>query len=129
MSCKQQWESYEQIVHFLLNQFAEKFGLGCVEGKQFIVGRSGTTWEIDAKGICEGGADFLLIECRRYTNSRLNQGKVAQLAFTIIDTGAKGGIIVSPLELQAGAKRLAHATGIHHVRLTPESTTTDFVLK
>ena len=66
MSNKRQWENYEQVAHYLLNQFAEKFGLRRVEGKQLLVGQSGTTWEIDAKGTCQDGVDFVLIECRCY---------------------------------------------------------------
>jgi hypothetical protein len=103
----------------LLNEFATEFGLERVEGKQGIVGqRSGTTWEIEAKGLREGDSGFVIVECRRYTNSKQNQEKVGGLAYRIIDTGAVGGIIVSPLGLQEGAERVAAAENIVRVQLS-----------
>ena len=124
-----QWKTYEEVALYLLNQFAEIFKLGKVEGKQIIPGQSGTNWEIDAKGIKVGGEGFVIIECRRYTTSRLNQESIAAIAYKIKDTGAEGGIVVSPLELQKGAKIIAEHEGIQHVILDPNSTTTDYILK
>lgn len=123
------WKSYEEVAHFLLNQLAENFGLGKVEGKQIVSGQSGTDWEIDAKGVKADDEGFLIIECRRHTKSRLSQESIAAVAYRIKDTGADGGIIVSPLELQKGAKKVAHYENIHHVILDPKSTTTDYMLK
>ncbi|MFV9645129.1 MAG: restriction endonuclease [Desulfobacterales bacterium] len=123
------WESYEEVAQYLLNQFAETFGLGTVEGKQIIPGKSGTNWEIDAKGIKTDGDGFLIIECRRYTTSRLSQESLGAIAYRIKDTGAGGGIVVSPLEFQKGAKKVADHEGIHHVILDPKSTTSDYMLK
>lgn len=123
------WKSYEEVAQYLLNQFSKTFGLGTVEGKEIIPGQSGTNWEIDAKGIKADGEGFLIVECRRYTTSRLSQESVGALAYRIKDTGAEGGIIVSPLELQKGAKKIAEHEGIHHVILDPKSTTTDYMLK
>jgi hypothetical protein len=52
MHSSMKWQSYEEIAAYLLNQFADTFGLKTVEGKQTVVGlRSGTNWEIDAKGL------------------------------------------------------------------------------
>jgi hypothetical protein len=71
-----------------------------VEGKQTLVGESGADWEIDAKGLeAESGA-IVVVECRRYTTSRIKQGAVAQLAWTIDDLGAPGGIVVTPIGVQ-----------------------------
>lgn len=123
------WESYEEVAQYLLNQFAENFGLGTVEGKQIIPGQSGTNWEIDAKGLKTEGEGFLIVECRRYTTSRLSQESVGAIAYRIKDTGAGGGIVVSPLELQKGAQKVAENEGIQHVILDPKSTTTDYMLK
>jgi len=124
-----EWKKYEEVAQYLLNQFAESFGLGVVEGKQIIPGQSGTNWEIDAKGIKINNEGFLIIECRRYRESRLNQESIAAIAYRIKDTGADGGIVVTPLELQKGAKKVAEYEGIQHVILDPESTTTDYILK
>lgn len=123
------WKSYEEVAQYLLNQFAENFGLGTVEGKQIIPGQSGTNWKIDAKGLKTEGEGFLIVECRRYTTSRLSQESVGAIAYRIKDTGAEGGIVVSPLELQKGAKKVAEHEGIQHVILDPNSTTTDYMLK
>lgn len=124
------WQSYEQVAQFLLDKFSKKFGLTRVEGKQKIIGtRSGTTYTIDAKGVRkEGNKAFVIVECRRYTTSRQNQERVGALAYRIIDTGAKGGIIVSPLGLQEGGEKIAQAENIIDVRLGENSTTTDYIL-
>ena len=125
-----QWESYEEVATFLLNQFASEFKLERVEGKQKVAGqRSGTNWEIDAKGVRQGDDGFLIIECRRYTTSKQNQEKVGALAYRILDTGAEGGIIVSPLGLQEGAKRVADAENIVSVQLDKNSTRRSYVLR
>lgn len=125
---KKSWQSYEEVAQHLLNQFAEHFELGHVEGKQVVPGKSGAEWEIDAKGVKDKEDAFIIVECRRYTKSRLTQEDMAALAFRIQDTGAKGGIIVSPFELQSGAKKIAAFSNIKHATLTPQSTTTDYIL-
>lgn len=91
---------------YLLDQFAAEFGLECVETKQDVLGqRSGTSWEIDAKGIRHGNNGFVIVEFRRYTTARQNQGKIGQLAY---DTGAQGGTIVSPSVSKREQRRLRH---------------------
>jgi hypothetical protein len=101
-----------------------------VEGKQEVIGlRSGTAWEIDAKGFCEGNTGFVIVECRRYTTSKQNQEKVGALAYRIQDAGAEGGILVSPLGLQEGAERVAAAENIVSVQLNANSTRHDYVLR
>jgi Restriction endonuclease len=88
-----------------------------------------TTWEIDAKGVKSDGIGFVVVECRRYTNSRLNKTNMGALVFTIQDTGAQGGIVVSPLDLQSGAKKIAASANVQHVTLNPDSTTSDYVMR
>jgi len=123
------WESYEEVAVYLLNQFAKEFGLERVEGKQRIKGqRSGTEWQIDAKGVRENNEGFLIIECRRYTTSRQNQEKIGALAYRIIDTGAVAGIIVSPLGIQEGAAKIASSEDIINVQLGEDSTSAEYVL-
>lgn len=124
------WETYEQIAQYVLDQIADRFGVERFEGKQKVLGQqSGTSYKIDAKGVMNNGEVFLIVECRRYTNSRQNQEKVGALAYRIIDTGASGGIIVSPLGLQAGASRIAAAKNIHNVIMTEDSTFEQYVVK
>lgn len=127
---QKKWESYEQVATYLLNQFARKFELERVEGKQNIIGRrSGTEWEIDGKGFRQDGDGFVIIECRRYTTSKQNQERIAALAYRIHDTGAKGGIIVTPLGLQEGARRVSTAEKIISVRLNPNCTQTTYMMQ
>ncbi len=114
----------------MLNEFAEKFGLERVEGKQHVDGlRSGTAYEIDGKGFRDGGAGFVIVEARRFTTSRQSQERIGGLAYRIMDTGADGGIIVSPLGLQEGAEKVAVAEGIVNVRLDQDSTKFEYVLQ
>ena len=69
-----------------------------VEGKQHVYGSLTTTdWEIDGKGLKVGDEGFIIIECRRYPKVKQNQEQDGGLAFRISDTGASGGIYVSPL--------------------------------
>ena len=127
---KKEWETYEEVAAYLLNHFAEHFGLERVQGKQRVEGsRSGTTWEIDAKGVCSDGESFMIVECRRYTSSKQSQEDLGGLAYRIIDTGARGGIIVSPLGLQTGAAKIAENENVINVQLDADSTTTDFAMR
>lgn len=116
------WEIYEDAARKVLFNLRKKLGLSEIEMKQVLAGKSGTKWEIDAKAWVEGSQNFLVVEARRYTGSRLSQEAVAALAFRISDVGATGGIVVSPLPLQRGAKKVAASSGIEHIRLTADST-------
>jgi hypothetical protein len=114
----------------LLDQFATELGLDRVEGKQDLPGqRSGTSWEIDAKGVCQGNEGFVIVEFRRYSTSRQEQGKLGHLAYTIIDTGAHGGIIVSALGLQKGAEKIAAAENVVNVILNENCDRYEYIMK
>jgi hypothetical protein len=116
------WASYEEVARYVLQQLGKRFGLADVEGKQKVAGRhSGTAREIDAKGVRDGEASIVIVECRRYKR-RLTQEAVAAVAYRIFDIGAVGGITISPLPLQKGAAKVAEANKIEHVQLRPEST-------
>ncbi|MDO9287168.1 MAG: restriction endonuclease [Thermodesulfovibrionales bacterium] len=125
------WANYEEVATYLLNEIAHKFNLNHFEKKQKIKGKkSGVDWEIDAKGVGgKAGEIFLLVECRRHTTAKQRQGDIAALAYIIKDTGAAGGIVVSPLGLQAGARKVANAENIHRVFLTQDCTKNDYLLK
>ncbi len=124
------WEKYEEVAAYLLNQNAKEFGLEKVQGKQAVAGlRSGTKWVIDAKGIKENNEGFVIVECRRYTTSKQNQEKIGALAYRIIDSGASGGIIVSPLGLQSGAQKVASAEEILEVQLEADCTPKEFTMR
>ncbi len=127
---QKKWESYEQVAQHILNEMADQFGLEKVEGKQDVLGsKTGTSYEIDAKGIALGGEGFILIECRCHTTSKQKQEHIAALAYKISDSKAIGGIIVSPLGLQQGAEKIARAENIVSVILNDKSTTKNYILK
>ena len=124
------WMSYEEVATYLINQFRDKFDLESVEQKQVVPGKiSSTEYEIDAKGVCKENEGFIIIECRRYTKSRQSQEKIGSLAYRILDTGASGGILVSPLGMQEGASKIATAEKIVSVILDEKSTTHSYVMK
>ena len=124
------WKKYEDVATDLLTLIRQEFGLDRVECKQHLIGKeTGTEWEVDAKGILEDGDGFVLIECRRFTKSRQSQEKVAALAFRIQDTGAHGGIIVSPLGLQQGAAKVARSKDIVSVEIDADSTPENFAVR
>lgn len=129
MTKQTNWKTYEEVARYLLDIFAAEFKLETVEGKQKVQGfKTGTEWEIDAKGIEEDTGGMFIVECRRYTTSRLSQEHLGGLAFRIIDTESSGGIIVSPLPLQHGAELVAEASNIIVVQITPESTPQNFAI-
>lgn len=124
------WRNYEEVATYLLDKFAEHFGLSRVEGKQPLLGkRSGTEWIIDAKGIRQGNEAFVIVECRRHTSKKQDQEQLGGIAYRIIDTGAEGGIVVSPLGFQSGAEKVALSEGIVHVELHEDSTPTEFSMR
>jgi len=123
-------KTYEEVATVLLNDIAGELGLETVEDGRRLVGRhSGTTWTIDATGVSQSNGELVLIECKRYTTSRVKQEQVAGLAYRIQDTGAAGGIIVSPMDLQEGAALVAAAEGIVHVKLDAAATTSDYIME
>lgn len=123
------WETYEEVAQYLIGQFAHEFRLEHIEGKQSVSGNSGTSWELDAKGVRDYGESIILIECKRYTTKKVSQEIVAGLSFRIMDTNAVGGIIVSPLGLQRGAELVAAHKNIVNVRLDKDSTTTQYIME
>lgn len=124
------WKTYEEVAKYLIDRFKSEFNLQSIEGKQLLVGKdSGTEWEIDAKGVAYKKEDFIIIEARRHTTSKHNQERIAGLAYRIKDTGAKGGILVSPLGLQKGGKKVAAANNIISVNIDANSTPERFSME
>lgn len=129
-SPRRTWQQYQDLARQLLGRFAADFGLDRVEGPQSLPGlRSTTDWAIDAKGVLENGEGILLVECRQYRNKKQVQEQVAALAYRILDTGASGAIVVSPLGLQSGARKIASAENVLSVHLTPDSTAEEFSMQ
>lgn len=117
------WRVYEEAARKVLSDIRRVLGLENVEGKQLLGGKSGTQWEIDAKAWCEDSDRFMVVEVRRHTTAGLKQEELAAIAYRVEDLGSSGGIVVSPLPLQQGAKLVAASANIQHVRLSSGSTT------
>lgn len=128
MMTTSKWKNYEEVAVYLLNKLTEHFGVGRFEGKQCIPGASGTEWEIDAKGCADGSNRIIVVECKRHTKNGISQALTGALAWVIQDVGAEGGILVSPIGLQEGAKKVAAGSKIIEVVLDQNSTTTDYFL-
>jgi hypothetical protein len=121
------WTVYEDAARRVLADIRKVLGIGTVEGKQTLKGASGTTWELDATAYREGSDGFLVIEARRHTGAGLKQEELAAIAYRIQDVGGSGGIVVSPLRMQKGARIVAASADIAHVRLSQESTTESYL--
>ncbi|MER2491610.1 restriction endonuclease [Catenovulum sediminis] len=122
------WQSYEEVSVFLLNELKQELGLSFVESKQKIKGNV-TTWEVDGKGTRNKDETIIVIECRRYEKSKQSQEKLAAFAYRIKDVSASGGILVSPLGFQSGAKKIAAAENIIEIKLNSDSTIKDYDLQ
>lgn len=126
---KPKWRTYEELTQYIINELAAEFGLDEVEGKQILSGKSGTRWEIDAKGIKSGNSGIVVIECKCYQGRSIEQSQMATIAYQMKDIGAVGGITVSPLEPQEGARILARYENITHMALDPDSTPENYFVK
>lgn len=122
-----QWRKYEEVAQYLLDKFADQLGLDRVEAKQKITGLiSGREIEIDGRGVRQGNAGFVVVECKRFKD-RVEAEKLEALAFRIQDAGADGGIIVTPIDLQAGAQKIADSRNVITVRMPPDVTLENYV--
>lgn len=128
---KPAWESYEELARILLEKWSDVLGLELarVEGKQKLVGKSGMQWTVDAKAVRNGDGAILVVECRRYTTSRLKPEAIGALAYRISDVGASGGIVVTPIGVQRGGQLIAEAENIHVVHLDANTTTPGYLMQ
>lgn len=121
------WRVYEDAARAVIQNLHQDLGIDSVSDKQTVLGKSGTQWEFDALAFQDNGENFIIIEARRYTTSSLKQKDIATSAFSIGDVGAVGGIVISPLPLQRGAELVAKMSGIKPLRLSPDSTSVDYL--
>lgn len=129
-SGRQAWQAYEAAAVAILRQFGADLGLSDLEADQMVAGQqSGTKWKIDAKGVSDRGGGAVVIEIRRRLSKGPTQEEVAAVAFRIQDIGASGGIVVSPLPLQSGAKLVAASNNILHVQLSADSSPAEFIAR
>jgi predicted helicase len=128
---KLQSDNYEDLTRQILNdeRVRPDLGLARVEPYKhnFPGKRTGTSWEVDAFGYdLDGG--LILIECKYYGTRKLNQNQLGGFAYTIQDTGAKRGIVVTTLGLQDGAIKVAKAENITLIRLDYSSNDENFTV-
>ncbi len=71
---------------------------------------------------------FFIVECKKH-KKRLDTDKLDAMAFRIIDSGADGGIVVSPMGLQAGAAKIATSQNIVSVHLNRDAKEFEYVLR
>ncbi|MDY4283096.1 MULTISPECIES: hypothetical protein [Xanthomonas] len=126
-STPENWETYEQVAREIISDLRRELGIDVVEGRQALQGESGATWEIDGKATSGSSDGFFVAEARRHTTSGQKQEHLAALAYRIQDLGGSGGIIVSPLPLQRGAKLIVAHENIAEMRLTADSTTENYI--
>ena len=74
------WKICEDAARQVLVDIRQLLGLSSVQGKQTFNGKSGTTWELDARAWREGSDGFLVIEVRRRTSCGLKQEEIAAIA-------------------------------------------------
>jgi hypothetical protein len=113
---------YEDAARRALQGLREELGVSSIETRQLLERNSGASWEINARAWRGESEQFLVVEARRHTSSRLKQEDIAAVAFRVEVVGAAGGIVISPLPLRRGARLIAQAKNIAHVRLSAEST-------
>jgi hypothetical protein len=61
--------------------------------------------------------------------SRVDQGTMGHFAFSIIDTRAAGGLLVTPIGYQEGAAKVANASKIGMATLNPDATDREYALR
>ena len=80
------WRDYEEAARHILSDFKKELGLDEVQGKQDVNGKiSGTSWEVDEKGIAEADGATIIIECKRYPKDKINQNTLGSLVYRIYD--------------------------------------------
>lgn len=122
MSSEKIWLRYEDVTRQLLLDIKNFLGLNKVESKQKVQGNSGTEWEVDVVAYDNNTDKIILVECKHRSNSNLSQTLLGGFAYTIKDTNAQRGIIVTTIGLQEGAEKVAKYENITPIRLTIDVT-------
>jgi hypothetical protein len=122
-------DRYEEVTRAILDTCKKQLGYKKVEPKGDHAGETGTSWEIDATCYLEATDDKILVECRRHTTSKIDQEQVGGLVFRIQDTGAEGGLFVTPLGYQEGAKLVAKAKKVRLATLNADATEEEYILE
>jgi hypothetical protein len=71
---------------------------------------------------------IVLIECKRYPDRKVTQGEMGEQAYRIIETGAAGGLFVTAVGYQEGAKLVANAAKIGMATLNLDATEREYDL-
>ena len=130
MSLKKEWENYEIVVGQLINKLASvrnELGLGRIEGKRKMQGRSGEEWEIDIIAYDSADGKPVLVECKHW-NRRVTRDILTTFVYKIRDVGGERGIVVTTSGLQKGARKIADCEHIETIILKRGSSMNDFDL-
>jgi hypothetical protein len=122
------WECYEKVTRQILDNLRLELGFASVEGKGDKPATSETDWEADATCYRLDDGEMVLIECKHWS-SRVDQATMGSFAFSIIDTGAAGGLMVTPVGYQEGAVKVANARKIGMATLNANATDRAYVLR
>jgi NADH pyrophosphatase NudC (nudix superfamily) len=121
-------DAYAQVARRILDNLREQLGFERVEGKQAFPGSHGRDWSIDVSCYRAGDGALIIVECRRHTSSRIKQEEMGAFAYRIQSIGAAGGLMVTPLGFQAGARAIASLERIATATLNADATEEEFVL-
>jgi RecB family endonuclease NucS len=124
------WRNYEATIRSLIDKLRSvknQLNLIKIEPKTKINGVSGTIWEIDGIGY-DADDNLVPIECKLRSKYKISQSILASFAYIIKDIGATRGIIVTPIGLQKGAKKIAEHENIEVITLNQNATSNEFDL-
>ncbi|OBQ17652.1 MAG: hypothetical protein AN488_18305 [Anabaena sp. WA113] len=117
MQAQKKWETYEEVTRQLLQDIKYYLGISHVESKQKIQGQSGTKWEVDVIAYDNNTGKTILVECKNW-KSTVSQETLGGFGYRIKNTDSEGGIIVTRIGLQKGAKKVAEYEKITVITLT-----------
>lgn len=123
-------DRYEEVAQRVLTELASHLGIKSVQGKQDLIGDSGTSWEADLVAYDEDDRT-IKIECkyRKSSRDKIKQGEMGAFALSVIDTGSAGGILVTSHEVQEGAQKVADKFNVRVVELREGSTMDAYIAK
>lgn len=125
MSATKKWENYEQVAGQLLRDIKDRLSLSRIEPKQKRTGDA-TDWEVDVVAYEAHTEKLILVECK-LLSYRVDQRTMGSFAYSIKDSGAKGGIFVTTIGFQTGARKIANKEKIAQIILRGDSDVDNYV--
>ena len=120
---------YEWVTRRIFHDLREYLGIDRMSSDRTKhVGTSGAEWTVDASCYRIEDDTLVILECRRKTNSKVEQEEVGGLAYRFMDIGADMAYMVTPIGFQKGAQKVANANKINMVTLNADATDTEYIL-